>query len=95
MPKAAGQDDHSPRFSNARSWLIAAAVETVLDHCSDADRDRLKLVAAPAAQDPEAMILDFNEEMNQYADLVVQQAIATISMLISKNYKITISKQEV
>ncbi|QNI54576.1 hypothetical protein SynBIOSE41_02071 [Synechococcus sp. BIOS-E4-1] len=40
------------------------------------------------------MIPEFNEEMNQHTDLVLQQAIATISILISKNYNITVMKKE-
>ena len=95
MPRAVGHDDRSLRYRNARRWLISAAVDTLLDHCSEADRDRLNLIAAPEVQDPDAMILEFNEETNQYADLIVQQAIATISILISKQYNITILKPEV
>ena len=94
MPKAAGLDVCSHQYRTARSWLIAAAVEIVLDHCSEDDRARLKLIAAPEVQDSEAMIPEFNEEMNQHTDLVLQQAIATISILISKNYNITVMKKE-
>ena len=95
MPRAVGHDDRSLRYRSARRWLISAAVDTLLDHCSEADRDRLNLIAAPEVQDPDAMILEFNEETNQHVDLVVQQAIATISILISKTYNITVLKQDI
>ena len=95
MSKESEQTDHSPGYRKAREWLISAAVETVLDHCSEEDRARLRLNASPELQDCEALIPEFNEETNQYADLIVQQAIATISILISKQYNITILKPEV
>ena len=95
MSKDFGQNDRSPGYRQAREWLISAAVETVLDHCSEADRARLRLNASLELQNCEALIPEFNEETNQYADLIVQQAIATISILISKEYNITILKQEV
>ena len=92
MPKDSGQIDRSPGYRQAREWLISAAVETVLDHCSEEDRARLRLNVSPDLQDCDVLIPDFNEEINQYADLIVQQAIATISILISKEYNITILK---
>ncbi len=95
MPSGDEQDDCSYRYKKARGWLISAAVENVLDHCSETDRERLNLITAAEVQDPEAMIPEFNEETIQYADLIVQQAIATISILISKKYAITILKQEI
>ena len=94
MPKHAGLSDRFTGYRQARQWLISAALETVLAHCSEADRARLRLVEASDLQDSEALIPEFNEETNQHADLIVQQAIATISMLISKQYNITISKPE-
>ena len=95
MLKESEQTDHSPGYRQAREWLISAAVETVLDHCSEEDRARLRLNASPELQNCEALIPEFNEETNRYADLIVQQAIATISILISKQYNITILKPEV
>ena len=95
MSKQIGKNDRSPGYRQAREWLISAALETVLDHCSEEDRARLRLNASPEFQDCEALIPEFNEETNQYADLIVQQAIATISILISKQYNITILKPEV
>ena len=95
MSKESEQTDHSPGYRQAREWLISAAVETVLDHCSEEDRARLRLNASPELQNCEALIPEFNEETNRYADLIVQQAIATISILISKQYNITILKPEV
>ena len=95
MSKESEQSDHSPGYRKARECLISAAVETVLDHCSEEDRARLRLNASPEIQNCEALIPEFNEETNRYADLIVQQAIATISILISKQYNITILKPEV
>ena len=92
MSKESGQTDHSPGYRQARECLISAAVETVLDHCSEEDRARLRLNVFPDLQNCDALIPVFNEETNQYADLIVQQAIATISILISKEYNITILK---
>ena len=90
MSKDSGQNDRSPGYRQAREWLISAAVETVLDHCSEEDRARLRLKESPEHQISEALIPELNEETNQYADLIVQQAIATISILISKEYNVTI-----
>ena len=95
MSKQTGKNDRSPGYRQARECLISAAVETVLDHCSEEDRARLRLNASPELQNCEALIPEFNEETNRYADLIVQQAIATISILISKQYNITILKPEV
>ena len=92
MSKDSGQTDHSPGYRQAKEWLISAAVETVLDHCSEEDRARLRLKESPELQNSEALIPELNEETNQYADLIVQQAIATISILISKEYNVTILK---
>ena len=92
MSKETGKNDRSPGYRQAREWLISAALETVLDHCSEEDRARLRLNVSPELQNCDALIPDFNEETNQYADLIVQQAIATISILISKEYSITILK---
>ncbi len=95
MPNNSGQIDRSPGYRQAREWLISAAVETVLDHCSEKDRARLRLVTPPELQDSAVLIPEFNEETNQNTDLIVQQAIATISILISKEYNITILKPEI
>ena len=95
MSKQTGKNDRSPGYRQARECLISAAVETVLDHCSEEDRARLRLNASPELQNCEALTPEFNEETNRYADLIVQQAIATISILISKQYNITILKPEV
>ena len=95
MSKDSGQNDRSPGYRQAREWLISAAVESVLDHCSEEDRARLRLNASPEIQNSEALIPEFNEETEQYADLIVQQAIATISIMISKEYNITILKSGV
>ena len=94
MPNDAGQNDRLSGYSQAREWLISAAVETVLNHCSEEDRERLKLMPTSAPQGYEVLIPEFNDEANQYADLVVQQAIATISMLICKEYNISVLKLE-
>ena len=95
MTKDVGQNDRSPVYRQAKEWLISAALQTVLDHCSEEDRARLRLIAASELQNSEALIPEFNEETDQHADLIVQQAIATISILISKEYNITILKPEV
>ncbi len=92
MSRETGQTDRSPGYRQAREWLISAALETVLDHCSEEDRARLRLNVSPQFQDCNVLIPDFNEETSQYADLIVQQAIATISILISKEYNITVLK---
>ena len=92
MSKESEQTDHSPGYRQAREWLISAAVETVLDHCSEEDRARLRLNVSSDLQNCDVLIPDFNEETNQYADLIVQQAIATISILISKEYNINVLK---
>ena len=92
MSKDSGQNDRSPGYRQAREWLISAAVQTVLDHCSEEDRARLRLVDSSELQASEALIPEFSEEANQHADLVVQQAIATISMLITKEYSIRVLK---
>ena len=90
MPKDSRQNDRSPGYRQAREWLISAALEAVLDHCSEEDRERLRLIVSPQLQESEALIPEFNEETNQYADLIVQQAIASISILISKEYNINL-----
>tara|TARA_B100001093_G_C26636486_1_gene931187 strand:- start:500 stop:808 length:309 start_codon:yes stop_codon:yes gene_type:complete len=95
MPNDAGLNDRLPSYRQAREWLISAAVETVLNHCSEEDHERLKLMASSDPQDYELLIPEFNDESNQYADLIVQQAIATISMLICKEYDISILKPDV
>jgi len=92
MSKETGKNDRSPGYRQAREWLISAALENVLDHCSEEDRARLRLYLSPEIQKCDVLIPDFNEETNQYADIIVQQAIATISILISKEYSITIVK---
>jgi hypothetical protein len=92
MPEHDGLRDRSTGYGQAREWLISAAVQTVLDHCSEEDRDRLRLVDSSELQASEALIPEFSEEANQHADLVVQQAIATISMLITKEYSIRVLK---
>ena len=92
MPELDGLGDRSTGYGQAREWLISAAVQSVLDHCSEEDRSRLKLVDPSELQASEALIPEFSEEANQHADLVVQQAIATISMLIAKEYRIRILK---
>ena len=94
MPKDAGQNDRAPRYRQAREGLISAAVEIVLNHCSEEDRERLKLMSSSAPQDSEVFIPEFNNEITQYADLIAQQAIATISMQISKQYNISIPKPD-
>ena len=90
MPEHDGLRVRSTGYGQAREWLISAAVQSVLDHCSEEDRVRLKLVDPCELQASEALIPEFSEEANQHADLVVQQAIATISMLITKEYSIRI-----
>ena len=79
-------------YEQARNRLIAAAVEDVLEHCSDQDRVRLNLIPDAGSQGSDVPIPEFNEKTDQYVDLIVQQAIATISILISKEYNITILK---
>ena len=88
MPMEFGQNVRLTGYRKSREWLISAAVENVLDHCSEQDRARLNLTADSEAQETEALIPEFNEKTNGHVDLIVQQAIATISILISKEYNI-------
>ena len=92
MSKETGKNDRPPGYMQAREWLISAALQNVLDHCSEEDRARIRLNVSPELQNSDVLIPDFNDETNQHADLIVQQAIATISVLISKKYNITILK---
>ena len=94
MSKDSVNNYRSSGYGKAREWLISAALETVLDHCSADDRARLRLISPSEIQDSEGLIPEFSEESNQYADLIVQQAIATISIMICKEYNITILKPE-
>ena len=81
-------------YEQARNRLIAAAVEDVLEHCSDQDRVRLNLIPDAGSQGSDVPIPEFNEKTDQYVDLIVQQAIATISILICKQFDITVLKPE-
>ena len=81
-------------YEQAHNRLIAAAVEDVLAHCSDQDLVRLNLIPDAGSQGSDVPIPEFNEKTDQYVDLIVQQAIATISILICKQFNITVLKPE-
>ena len=82
-------------YEQTRNRLIAAAVEDVLEHCSDQDRVRLNLIPDAGSQGSDVLIPEFNEKTDQYVDLILQQAIASISILICKQFDITVLKSEV
>ena len=82
-------------YEQARNRLIAAAVEDVLEHCSDQDRVRLNLIPDAGSQGSDVLIPEFNEKTDQYVDLILQQAIASISIPICKQFDITVLKSEV
>ena len=81
-------------YEQTRNRLIAAAVEDVLEHCSDQDRVRLNLIPDAGSQGSDVLIPEFNEKTDQYVDLILQQAIASISILICKQFDITVLKPE-
>ena len=93
MPTQPATTDRSELYGQARGWLIAAASADILDHCAQKDRGRLLSTANNDLQNGELFIPELDEQTAQLADGVVEQAIATLAMLISKNCGINISKE--
>ena len=93
IPDQQATTDRAELYRQARGWLIAAASADILEHCSEDDRVRLLSSAIREAHDVGVVIPELNEQTRQLTDGVVEQAIATIAMLISKNQGIKIAKQ--
>ena len=94
MPTQKAKSDRTELHGQARGWLIAAASADILDHCSQKDRGRLLSTVNNDLQHGEVFIPELDEQTAQFADGVVEQAIATLAMLISKNCGINISKED-
>ena len=87
-------NDHSLLYRQAKGWLMAAASRNVLEHCSEYDRARLLSSVTTPLQEDQEFIPELNEETHQLADKVVEQAIATIAILIAKKCSISILKKD-
>ena len=94
MPTEPATTDRVELHGQVKGWLIAAASANILDHCSDKDRVGLLATATNDAQHAEVFVPELDEEIDQLADGIVEQAIATAAVLISKAYGINISKQD-
>ena len=94
MPTQQATTERTELYGQARGWLIAAASADILEHCAQKDRGRLLSTANNDLQDGDVFIPDLDEQTAQFADGVVEQAIATLAMLISKNYGINLSKED-
>ena len=73
---------------------VAAASRNVLEHCSEDDRARLLSSVTTPLQEDQEFIPELNVETHQLADKVVEQAIATIAILIAKKCSISILKKD-
>jgi hypothetical protein len=87
-------EERSQLYQQAKGWLVAAAAGNILDHCSAEDRARMLLSAAEEFQGNDVFIPELNDQTSHETDLIVQQAIATIAVLLAKNYSIKISKED-
>ena len=94
MPTQQATTERTELYGQARGWLIAAASADILEHCAQKDRGRLLSTANNDLQHGEVFIPELDEQTAQFADGVVEQAIATLAMLISKNYGINLSKED-
>ena len=94
MPTQPATHDRAELYGQARAWLIAAASADILEHCSENDRARLLSTSDNDGRGGEVVIPELDDETHQLTDGIVEQAIATIAMLISKQHRIRISKED-
>ena len=94
MSTESASQERSQLYEQAKSWLVAAAAGNILDHCSAEDRARMLLSTSENLQDSDVFIPELDDQTSHETDLIVQQAIATIAVLLAKNFSINISKEE-